>query len=177
MALKTLPSRELLRQLLDYDVTTGNFTWKPRPREMFPSDNAFNTWNSRYAGRIAGGTKSSAYLYVAVHHTQYFAHRLVWLYVHGDPVPDCIDHIDGNPINNRFSNLRASTKAQNCANQRLRDENRSGVKGVGRSHGRWRARIMVNFKDHHLGYFDTLEEAAKARFDAAVRLHGAFAKH
>jgi len=36
---------------------------------------------------------------------------------------------------------------------------------------------MVNFKDHHLGYFDTLEEAAKARFDAAVRLHGAFAKH
>jgi hypothetical protein len=36
---------------------------------------------------------------------------------------------------------------------------------------------MVNFKTHYLGRFDTLEEAAKARYDAAIRLYGAFAKH
>ena len=178
MALKTLPPRALLRELLHYDVTTGQFTWLPRPRAMFRNEQNFLLWNTRYAGKVAGGRRGQAnYWYIAVHHIQYFAHRLVWLYVHGDPMPDCIDHIDGNPLNNRFSNLRASTKAQNCANMRLRDANTSGVKGVGPYKGRWRARIMVNFKDHHLGYFDTLEEAAKARFDAAVRLHGAFAKH
>ena len=178
MALKTLPPRELLFQLLHYDVTTGDFTWLPRPREMFTSNNAFNTWNSRYAGKIAGGRRGQAnYWYVAVHHVQYFAHRLVWLYIHGDPVPDCIDHIDGNPLNNRFSNLRAATKAQNCANQRLRDSNTTGVKGVIRRNGRFRAQIVVNFKMHSLGTFATLEQAAKARYDGAIRLHGAFAKH
>lgn len=177
MALKTLPPRTLLRELLHYDVTTGELTWRPRPREMFRSDNAHRTWNTRYAFKPAGGTRGSPYLYIAVHHTQYLAHRLVWLYAHGDPMPDCIDHIDGNPLNNRFANLRAATKAQNCANMRMRDSNTSGVKGVGLLKGRWRARIVVNFKEHHLGYFDTLEEAAKARFDAAVRLQGAFAKH
>ena len=177
MALKTLPPRALLRELLHYDVTTGQFTWRPRPREMFRNKQNFLLWNTRYSGKVAGGTKSSPYLYIAVHHTQYFAHRLVWLYVHGDPVPDVIDHIDGNPLNNRFVNLRASTKAQNCANQRLRDSNTTGVKGVVMKNGRFRAQIMVNFKMHYLGTFGTLEEAAKARYDGAVRLQGAFAKH
>ena len=177
-ALKTLPPRALLRELLHYDVATGQFIWRSRPREMFRNEQNFRLWNTRYAGKIAGGRRGKApYWYVAVHHIQYFAHRLVWLYIHGDPVPDCIDHIDGNPLNNRFSNLRASTKAQNCANQRLRDSNTTGVKGVIMIKGRFRAQIMVNFKMHSLGTFATLEEAAKARYDGAVRLHGAFAKH
>jgi hypothetical protein len=179
MALKTLPPRALLRELLDYDVTTGNFIWRHRPRDMFRNEQNFRLWNTRYAGKIAGGTRGGKqpYLYIAVHHTQYFAHRLVWLYVHGDPVPNVIDHIDGNPLNNRFSNLRACSKAQNCANQRLRDSNTTGVRGVVRRNGRFQAQIMVNFKTHYLGRFDTLEEAAKARYDAAIRLYGAFAKH
>ena len=178
MAIKTLPSRELLRQLLRYDVTTGQFTWLPRPREMFRNEQNFRLWNTRYAGKIAGSNKGDKpYLYVAVHHRQYLAHRLVWLYIHGEPVPDCIDHIDGTPANNRFTNLRAATKAQNSANMRLRDENKSGVKGVGLWHGYYRARIMLAGKDITIGYFKTLEEAAKARFEAASRLHGVFARH
>src|SRR5580765_2950864 len=152
MALKTLPPRALLRELLDYDVTTGNFIWRPRPREMFVSDNAFRTWNSRYVGKVAGYVRPAGHLAVAVGHTQYRAHRLVWLYVHGDPVPAVIDHVDGNPLNNRFSNLRAATKSQNGANMRMRSSNTTGVKGTGVLKGRFRARIMLDGKDLHLGY-------------------------
>ena len=152
MALKTLPPRALLRELLHYDVTTGQFTWLPSPALCSVTSRTSSYGTPAMPGKSQeAGADRLTYWYIAVHHIQYFAHRLVWLYVHGDPVPDCIDHIDGNPLNNRFSNLRASTKAQNCANMRLRDANTSGVKGVGPYKGRWRARIMVNFKDHHLG--------------------------
>jgi hypothetical protein len=113
-----------------------------------------------------------------VGHTQYRAHRLVWLYVHGEPVPNVIDHVDHNKLNNRISNLRAATKSQNGANMRMRNANTSGVKGVGRvGKGQFRARVMLHGKEIHLGRFDTLEEAAKARFEAASRLHGPFARH
>ena len=177
-ALKTLPPRALLRELLDYDAETGNFIWKPRQRGMFRSDNAFSTWNSRYSGKVAGYVRPAGHLAIAVGHSQYRAHRLAWLYVHGEPVPDVIDHIDHDKLNNRFINLRSATKSENGANMRMRNANRSGVKGVGVfRNGRFRARIMLHGRDHHLGYFATLEEAAKARYDAAIRLHGAFAKH
>ena len=178
MAIKTLPPRSLLRELLDYSPVSGEFTWRPRPREMFRTEHSFRLWNTRYAGKIAGNLAPAGHRVVAVAHIQYRSHRLVWLYVHGEPVPDVIDHIDGDRLNNRFTNLRAATKSENSANMRIRSSNTTGIKGVGAlPNGRFRARIMVNFKQVHLGRFDTLEEAAKARFDAAVRLHGAFAKH
>lgn len=176
-AIKILPPRALLRELLRYDAVTGQFTWLPRPREMFVSDNAFRTWNSRYVGKVAGSVRPAGHLAVAVGHTQYRAHRLVWLYVHGDPVPDVIDHVDGNKLNNRFTNLRAATKLQNGANSTIRKNNTTGIKGVGRWKGFYRARIMFEGKDINLGYFKTLEDAAKARFEAASRLHGSFARH
>jgi hypothetical protein len=169
MAVKPLPSRDLVRQLLRYDVTTGEFTWKPR---------ADVWWNARYAGKIAGSVKPNGRIDIAIGHALYKAHRLVWLYVHSEPVPDVIDHVDHNKMNNRFTNLRAATKRQNGANSGLRKNNTTGVKGVGllRS-GQYRARIMFAGKDINLGHFKTLEEAAKARFEAASRLHGVFAKH
>jgi hypothetical protein len=178
MPFKTLPDRDLVRRLLRYDDATGELIWLPRPRAMFSSANALNTWNTRYSGKAAGYVRRSGHLAVAVGHTQYRAHRLVWLYVYGAPVPELIDHADGDKLNNRISNLRAATKAENGANMRARAANRTGVKGTGVfRNGRFRARVMLHGKDYHLGYFATLEEAAKARREAAERLHGEFVRH
>jgi HNH endonuclease len=177
MAPKTLPSRELLRQLLDYDPTSGEFRWLPRPREMFPTEQAQLAWNGRYAKRSAGGFKKHGYLYIAVARHKYLAHRLAWLIHHGEPVPDGIDHSDGNSWNNSIGNLRAATQSQNCANAQRASHNRTGVKGVGlMKNGKFRARIWFQDRDIHVGEFFTLEEAAKARQDAATRLHGTFAR-
>lgn len=89
-----------------------------------------------------------------------------------------VDHINGNGLDNRRSNLRIATNAQNARNQGLSKNNKSGYKGVilKKETGRWRARIRVDFKIIHLGYFSTSEEAAEAYNEAANKYHGIFAK-
>jgi hypothetical protein len=167
---KPLPPRDFVRQMLDYDPETGVLIWRRRPGEAW--------WNKRYAGTPAGSLKPSGRLDVAIGHTLFRAHRLIWLMVHGDPVPEVIDHADKNKSNNRLHNLRAATKAENGFNSGARKNNTTGIKGVGRfGNGRFRARVTSGGKDVHLGYFATLAEAAKTRREAAERLHGEFVRH
>lgn len=87
-----------------------------------------------------------------------------------------VDHIDGNPSNNRRSNLRLCTHAENVRNVRRRADNTSGFKGVSMCSRakRWRARIRLSRKLIHIGYFETPEQAKAAYEAAAERLFGAF---
>lgn len=89
-----------------------------------------------------------------------------------------VDHIDSNPLNNRRSNLRLATRAQNGANQRKPSTNTSGFKGVSfhKQRKKWGANIRVNDKLRNLGYFDTPEEAHEAYKKAAVEAFGEFAR-
>lgn len=82
-----------------------------------------------------------------------------------------VDHIDGDPANNRRINLRLCTNAQNSQNQGRRSDNNSGLKGVSwnKQKKRWGTSIGINRKRIHLGYFDTAEQA-KAAYDAASAL-------
>lgn len=88
------------------------------------------------------------------------------------------DHRDSNGLNNRKSNLRPSTKAQNQQNTTKRADNSSGFKGVHqeRRTGNYVAMIQANRKRVHLGTFPTAHEAAEAYNQAAARLHGEFAR-
>jgi hypothetical protein len=178
MVAKALPSRELVLQLLTYDADSGVFVWRPRTRWMFPNLRSSAVWNAQNAGKSAGWVNTPGYLVIAIDRAAYLAHRLAWLMHHGEPVPDCIDHIDGDPLNNRIGNLRAALQRQNIANAKLRNDNTTGAKGVHRQRGgRFFARVTVGGVLHHLGTFDTVEEAAEARRDGAARLHGKFARH
>ena len=88
-----------------------------------------------------------------------------------------VDHIDGNPLNNRRCNLRLATKAENNRNVSMRRDNTSGFKGVSRvSEGnKWMAKIGVNGRQIFLGRFDTAEQAHEAYCAAAVLHFGDFA--
>ncbi len=89
-----------------------------------------------------------------------------------------IDHVDGNGLNNARFNLRAATREQNMHNAPLQSDNRSGVKGVSlHACGRWQATIRAHGKQHYLGLFATVEEAAVVVEAMRDRLHGQFANH
>jgi len=89
-----------------------------------------------------------------------------------------VDHISGNTLDNRKSNLRVCTVSENGCNQKKRKDNTSGYKGVSwdKRSGRWYAMITKNKKQHNLGYYTTAEEAYAAYCKAAKELHGEFAR-
>lgn len=89
-----------------------------------------------------------------------------------------IDHKDGNQLNCLGDNLRVCTHVENCRNLKLSKNNTSGQKGVTWDSyvTKWRAQINVNYKHIHLGYFDIIEEAAKAYNVAAIKYFGKFAQ-
>lgn len=97
----------------------------------------------------SAGSKSRGQRLVKVLGKQYLIHRVVWI-LHGRTIPFgwVIDHIDGDQSNNMIDNLRAITQAENCRNQKLAKNNKSGVVGVNlHKHGRgksdaWKAQYV-----------------------------------
>lgn len=90
-----------------------------------------------------------------------------------------VDHIDGDGLNNRRSNIRLASRSQNAMNRGMNIDNKSGFKGVHRTSRNsrpYRATIRVQGKSKHLGYFDNLKEAAQAYNMAAVKYFAEFAK-
>ena len=88
-----------------------------------------------------------------------------------------IDHKDRNKLNNRKSNYRFCTSAENSKNIGILRSNTSGYKGVcwHKQAKKWQARIEVNKIRHYLGLFKTRKEAAKAYNIACLKHHGEFA--
>jgi hypothetical protein len=163
---KPLPPRELVEQLLDYELTTGLFLRKKK-------------YGKYEIGSIVGNANHDGYIYIRIKGKGYAAHRLAWLLVaNEDPAELEIDHIDGNRQNNSFSNLRLANRTQNNRNAKTRRDNNSGYKGVhySKDNGKWRAVIHCDNKRTHLGYFPTAGLAHMAYCKAAAELHGDFAR-
>ncbi len=90
-----------------------------------------------------------------------------------------VDHLNGNSLDCRRANLRLASHSQNLWNRSKASHNTSGFKGVireARGGKKWCAQIVANKIHYHLGTFNTPEEAAWAYDDAALRLHGEFAR-
>ena len=165
---KELPTQEFLMEVLDYNPDTGVFLWKERP--SFPKK-----WNTRYVGTVAGRVSAAGHRGIQIDEIRYVAHRLAWVYVHGGPPSDQLDHINGNRDDNRVANLREATSQQN--NHNSRGKSRCGLpKGVAVNYKGFRAQIRVDGKNRHLGTYPTPEEAA-AVYAAEARKHfGEFAR-
>ena len=149
-------TQERLKQLLHYDLDTGKFA-------------RLTKWGSQQVGDEPGGFTPQGYRYIGLDTHQYPAHRLAWLYVHGELPTSDIDHINRLRYDNRISNLRSTTRSINIHNSAGRG--RSGVKGVAlispsrqrRSKKIWGARISIDYVEYDLGTFHTIEEATTAR--------------
>lgn len=181
MKVQRLPNPSRVLEVVTYDRESGLFHWRTRPATDFTNGHpwTYKIWNKRYAGQVAGTFRADGYVRIAIDEAVFYAHRLAWLLVHGEPVPSEIDHIDGDPGNNRIENLRAATHSANLANSRTHKNNLVGIKGVemSKSGRRFEARIRWQGRRYYVGTYATLEEAMAARREAAERLHGKFARH
>jgi HNH endonuclease len=154
---------ERLRELLSYDEHTGEFLrLVDRGRER--------------AGTMAGTINSRGYRCIKIDRKLYKAHRLAWLYMTGSWPSAEIDHIDVNPSNNRFSNLRLATRAQNSMNKKVQLNNTCGFKGVRKNGTRWEARIRIEGQLVSIGQFVTPEMAHGAYVVKAQEIFGEFAR-
>lgn len=151
-----------LQELLHYDPGNGVFYWKERR-------------GSKSAGSEAGVIANDGARVIRIDKALYRAHRLAWLYEYGH-WPEVIDHINGDPSDNRLVNLRNCSQAENARNVRVHRDTASGLKGAYRDKNKWTSRIFVNGKNVHLGTFPSPERAAAAYDAAARKLHGAFAR-
>lgn len=141
-----------------YEPETGNFYWIADTHSRGPSK----------IGEKAGCFHGRGYVRIVILGHKMYAHRLAWLLTHGH-VPREIDHINGNPSDNRLRNLREVTRTQNNAN-------RDGVRGYYESRGKFHAKIESNGVSHYLGSFEDENEAQAAYHVAANKLFGEFAK-
>ena len=164
------PPFEAVSTMLTYREETGKLIWKHRPVEHFKSLQGWKMWNTRYALKEAGGYDIKGYVRVSIDGKSYKAHRLAWLLKYGT-WPDCdLDHINGDPQDNRIINLRQVSHAENMQNKKLHSNNNSGQPGVSfiKQYTKWRACIGLNGKVQHLGWFDSLEDAVTARKQAEI---------
>jgi len=101
-------------------------------------------------------------------------HRLIM----NAPPEKCVDHINGNKLDNRKQSLRLCTSTENCRNRGMQINNTSGYKGVNwyPQTNKWRAHIKVNGVSKHIEYSETKEEAALAYNKAAIEYFGEFAR-
>ena len=150
---------ERLRELIDYDPATGLFICKIARI-------------NRRIGDVEHGTCGRGYIAFCLDGKQYYAHRLAWFYVHGVWPRAEIDHVNRDITDNRMSNLREATRAQNAKNVPGQT-----LKGIMPNHERWQAQIRVDGKRIYLGTFDTRELAHAAYCEASRRMHGEFGRY
>jgi hypothetical protein len=156
-------TRQRLKELLLYDPNIGLFMH-------------LRSQAAAKAGDIAG-TKRQKYCKIYVDGRPYFAHRLVWLYEYGVWPTKHIDHINGNPMDNRICNLREATVSQNQVNSAAKKHSKTGHRGIHMHKcGRYRVQLQKDGKPVHAGYFDTIESAVIARDNVYRKIHGEFAR-
>jgi hypothetical protein len=153
--------------VFSYDAETGVVSLRKRTSPM----------DRRTVGASVGSLDAYGYLSVRLNGRSIKLHRLIWLIVTGGWPQAEIDHIDGDPANNRWANLRAATATQNSHNRRTRSTASLHLKGVSATkNGTFRAVIYKAGRQQFLGAYRTPEEAHAAYVMAAKRHFGEFAR-
>lgn len=154
--MKEIPLTQGMVAMVDDDIAeiVGQFKWQAVCRS--------GRWYGRCRVALGGGKVAYPYMHQCV-----LGHSL-----HGMMV----DHVDGNGLNNQRYNLRMATPLQNSANRRSFTKGKKSRPGVHQAscNGRWIAQITISGKRHHLGSFDTEEEAYRRFSEEAAKVRGEF---
>lgn len=170
---------DLIASRINYFSDTGLFFWK---------DNAHKGRLVDLNGKQIKGYDYRGYPRVHMNRRVYLLHRLAYFFIYGlDDQAKDIDHIDGNPDNNKINNLRLATRSQNIQNSKIAINNKTGVKGViwHKKERKYYAKILGTVlvegkKKRKTIYCKAFKDLASAKFAIEakrIELHGEFARH
>ena len=150
MTFKAQPPQSRLRDMFDYDPTTGILINK--------------RLGKRAGSLVKGGNSTKWHRVVKIDGSYYMVHRVIWTWFYGDdPREMLVDHINQDSLDDRIDNLRLVTRAQNRRNSRLnRNKTSCPYRNVYPNNGKWIARVSIEGKLKSLGTYATPEEAAEA---------------
>ncbi len=172
-----LPDIKYLDECFEYR-NDGRLVWKKRPMHHFKNFHSAKAFNAKREGSFVGRTAADGSIVTGLNHSLVRVHRVIYKIFHGRE-PEQVDHVNGNPSDNRIENLRPATNKQNSNNSKRYSNNKSGYKGVapylrkGIQRG-YTAQITHNYKKHHLGVFDSAADAHEAYKEAAIKLFGEY---
>lgn len=154
---------------IEVDFANGQMFWKMSP------------CGPVRAGSVVGYPTKNGYLRFEFRGKTYAVHNVMWMIYNGCNIPPgfIVDHEDGNPLNNRPTNLRLATRTQNAYNSKLSAANTSGVKGVtwDKESNKWLAQCRVEGKNWKIGRYLSLEEAERAVKAFREKHHKEFANN
>jgi hypothetical protein len=158
--------QQRLHELFEY--RDGDLYWK------------VDRGSQKCKGKKAGTPTSKGYLAFRVRELggSMLVHRAVWIMQHGE-APDRLDHINGNPLDNRIENLRPASRSQNGYNRPVAAHNTSGVKNVSwcKTKNKWSVTVSVSGKKKWFGYYNDIELAEMVATEVRNKYHGEFACH
>ena len=164
-------THERLTDILHYEPQTGVWTWlksqyqnRPHPGDV--------------AGVVTETCEGKSYRYIGIDQRHYKSQRLAIYYMTGSWPDGEVTQKNHDSLDDTYDNLRVATRSQTIASSKKRVDNTSSYRGVSWNErvGKFESYIKLNYKKHHLGFFNCPVAAAKARNEAAERLHGNFAR-
>jgi len=157
------PTQEQLKAMFDY--IDGKLVWKVKRKRV-------------NVGDLAGVVHPNGYLRTGLNGRIHLNHRLIFMFHHGY-LPEIVDHIDGNKLNNKIENLRGANKITNQQNQKIKKENTSGYKNVSfcKQTKNWVVQIKVNGRSKTVGRYANIEFADLVAQEARAKYHGEYARN
>jgi hypothetical protein len=121
-------------------------------------------------------SRQNRYVSTKISGQHWCVHKLIYMYHFGE-MPQQLDHINQNTLDNRIENLRPATSSQNCANRSLFSNNTSGCRGVSwnKRNKKWFVYVDFNKRRKNIGYFDDLDFADLVATEARDLYHGEYA--
>ena len=160
-------TQAVIRQLFTYDPATGILRWRIGRGRMLAGSQAGTNYYDHKTGAPHCRT-------VQINGGRYVEAHVIWLWMTGSWPNHDVDHTDVDPFNNSWSNLREASDSENSAN---RHNYRSGkLKWAYEHYGRYQASLRHAGKVHHIGTFDTEQEAHNAAYALAQQLHQQFTR-